>query len=223
MPSPFTPAEPLGACVARFPRGGSLPRKSDGSASALEFSRPPRRSLDYGLPARGVTCMTLSIVGFDGFVAFTIAAIATGWSDPYRVGLPPTGKPCLCTAHGLSPPILSPAFLAHSARVMSTRRQRQATGSVLPRIADDIGRTVERGVRPSRPGDFHPEPLTEPNVSLPAYSARATASPHISHHCSVSSRRLSLWVRVEDFWRRACRVVAALVGGFRVGAVSFCG
>jgi hypothetical protein len=104
MPSPFTPAEPLGACVAHFPRDGSLPRKSDGSASALEFSRPPRRSLDYGLPARGVTCMTLSIVGFDGFVTSTIAAIATGWSDPCRVGLPPTGKPCLCTAHGLPPP-----------------------------------------------------------------------------------------------------------------------
>src|SRR5262249_15124897 len=82
------------------------PRKSDGSASALEFSRPPRRSQDYGLPARGVTCMTLSIVGFDGFVASTIAAIATGWSDPYRVGLPPTGEPCLCTAHRLAPPIL---------------------------------------------------------------------------------------------------------------------
>lgn len=86
MPSPFTPAEPLGACVAHFPRGGSLPRKSDGSASALEFSRPPRRSLDYGLLARGVTCMTLSIVGSDSFVTSTIAAIATGWSDPLPGG-----------------------------------------------------------------------------------------------------------------------------------------
>src|SRR5947209_2362042 len=29
---------------------------------------------------------------------------------------------------------------------------------------------------PSRPGEFHPEPLTEPDVSLSAYPARATLS-----------------------------------------------
>jgi hypothetical protein len=86
MPSPFTPAEPLGACVAHFRRGGSLPRKSGGSASALEFSRPPRRSLDYGLLARGITFMTLCIVGSDSFVTSAIAAIATGWSDPLPGG-----------------------------------------------------------------------------------------------------------------------------------------
>jgi hypothetical protein len=27
---------------------------------------------------------------------------------------------------------------------------------------------------PSRPGEFHPEPLTEPDVSLSTYPARAT-------------------------------------------------
>jgi len=27
------------------------------------------------------------------------APIATGWSDSCRVGLAPTGRPCLCTAH----------------------------------------------------------------------------------------------------------------------------
>ena len=41
----ITPAEPTGARVARFPAGGSLPRYSGGSASALPVSRPARRSL----------------------------------------------------------------------------------------------------------------------------------------------------------------------------------
>jgi len=41
----ITPAEPLGAFIARFPSGGGLPRIADGSASALPFSRPAQRSL----------------------------------------------------------------------------------------------------------------------------------------------------------------------------------
>ena len=40
-----TPAEPAGARVARFPAGGSLPRDTVGSASALPVSRPAQRSL----------------------------------------------------------------------------------------------------------------------------------------------------------------------------------
>ena len=40
-----TPAEPSGARVARFPAGGSLPRKTGGSASASYVSRPAQRSL----------------------------------------------------------------------------------------------------------------------------------------------------------------------------------
>jgi hypothetical protein len=43
--------------------------------------------------------MTLSIVGFDALVTSFVATIATGRSDPYRVGLSPTGKPRLCAAH----------------------------------------------------------------------------------------------------------------------------
>ena len=39
-----TPAESVGARVARFPSDGSLPRHSGGSASALLVSRPARRS-----------------------------------------------------------------------------------------------------------------------------------------------------------------------------------
>ncbi len=40
-----TPAEPLGACFARFPNGGSLPQLESGSASASQFSRPAQRFL----------------------------------------------------------------------------------------------------------------------------------------------------------------------------------
>ena len=40
-----TPAEPVGARVARFPTAGSLPHFNGGSASAVRVSRPARRSL----------------------------------------------------------------------------------------------------------------------------------------------------------------------------------
>jgi hypothetical protein len=43
----------------------------------------------YGLQARAVTKVTISIVGFDALVTSFVATIATGWSDPYRVGLSP--------------------------------------------------------------------------------------------------------------------------------------
>src|SRR5215831_21192279 len=36
--------------------------------------------------------MTLCIVGFDDLVTSFVATIATGWSDPCRVGLSPTEK-----------------------------------------------------------------------------------------------------------------------------------
>ena len=40
----ITPAEPVGAHVARFPTAGSLPRIPGGSASASLVSRPAQRS-----------------------------------------------------------------------------------------------------------------------------------------------------------------------------------
>ena len=48
----ITPAEPVGARVARFPTADSLPRVLGGSASALSVSRPARRSTRYGLCGR---------------------------------------------------------------------------------------------------------------------------------------------------------------------------
>lgn len=43
--------------------------------------------------------MTLYIRGFDCFVTSTAAPIATGWSDSCRVGISPTERTRLSTAH----------------------------------------------------------------------------------------------------------------------------
>ncbi len=43
--------------------------------------------------------MTLSIEGFNRFVTFTVAPIATGWSESCRAGFAPARKPCIGTAH----------------------------------------------------------------------------------------------------------------------------
>jgi hypothetical protein len=43
--------------------------------------------------------MTPSIVGFDDLVTSFVATIATGRSDPCRMGLSPTEKPRLYAAH----------------------------------------------------------------------------------------------------------------------------
>lgn len=42
---------------------------------------------------------TLCIEGFGSFVTSTAAPIATGWSDPCRVGISPTENARLFTAH----------------------------------------------------------------------------------------------------------------------------
>jgi hypothetical protein len=56
--------------------------------------------LRYGLPARGVANATLYIEGSGSFVTSATAPIATGWSNSCQVGLSPTEKRRLCTAHG---------------------------------------------------------------------------------------------------------------------------
>ena len=53
----------------------------------------------YGLHTRQVPCRTLYTEGFDRFVTSTIAPIATGRNDSCRVGLSPTERPRLSTAH----------------------------------------------------------------------------------------------------------------------------
>ena len=61
--------------------------------------------------------VTLYTGGFSRFVTSTTAPIATDWSDSCRVGLAPTGSPCLGTAHGhfgqALVGVLAPAGAAH--------------------------------------------------------------------------------------------------------------
>ena len=110
-------AGPLGARVAPFPNDGGLPRNSGGSAPA-PFSRPAYHEVT-GRPAqRSLTLRPayspsrLAILytgGFGDFVAYVTAPVASdlpaelpaqaGWSNTCRVGLSPTGDPCLFTAH----------------------------------------------------------------------------------------------------------------------------
>ena len=82
-----------------FPNGGGLPRNSDGSASALPFSRPAQRSLHVTACALAKSLRTLYTRSFDRFVTSTAVPIATGWNDNCRVGFAPTKVVHLCTAH----------------------------------------------------------------------------------------------------------------------------
>ena len=82
--SAYTPAEPSGASVARFPEDGGLLRIDDGSASATMFRGLNGVHWSSGLPTRRVAYATLSIEGFRGFVASSATPIATGWSDLAR-------------------------------------------------------------------------------------------------------------------------------------------
>jgi hypothetical protein len=50
-----------------------------------------------------------------------------------------------------------------------------ATRSALPQSSDVSGRAPALRVLPSRPGELHPEPLTDPDLTLSRHPARATA------------------------------------------------
>ena len=95
-----TPVGPLGAGFAHFPSDAGLPRFNVrvgphitlfGACSAFTTRCSPH--------ARRATKVTLYTEGFSRFVTSTTAPIATGWSESCRVGLSPTGKSRLCTAH----------------------------------------------------------------------------------------------------------------------------
>ena len=96
-----TPAETTGACVARFPVAGSLPRFNGGSASAASFSRPARRSLAFS-PASSLNRRTRP---FDARVLQSIslpprtALAATNRSDSCCAGFAPARRKRLSTAH----------------------------------------------------------------------------------------------------------------------------
>ena len=95
-----TPAQRLNVSLRSFhPDVSVFPNRLVGSTCALSFSRIARRSLALQ-PAHSrchQSCDTL-IEGFSHFVTSMTAPIACGWSG-CRVGLAPTGKRRLCTAH----------------------------------------------------------------------------------------------------------------------------
>ena len=96
-----TPAEPIGARVARFPIAASLPRNNGGSASALPVSRPARRSLalrpacSLNRPRRPFFIGVLQRNSLPPCTAPT----ASGWSDSCRAGFSPAEIQRLSTAH----------------------------------------------------------------------------------------------------------------------------
>ena len=99
----ITPAEPTGARVARSSAGGSLPRYSGGSASAMPVSRPARRSLalrptwSLSRPGRPVApeCFSRSRYLLQPLRLLPAGATAAG-----RVSKPAEGER-LSTAHGI--------------------------------------------------------------------------------------------------------------------------
>ena len=95
-----TPVEPLGALFALFPSDDSLPRFNVRVGFHITlFGACSTFTARCGPHARRVTKVTLYIRGFSRFVTSTTAPIATGRSKSCRVGLSPTGKSRLCTAH----------------------------------------------------------------------------------------------------------------------------
>ena len=96
-----TPAEPVGARVARFPTAGSLPRFNGGSASAVRVSRPARRLLalwpvwSLSRPRRPFVIGVLQTM----LLPPPSAPTATGWSDSCRAGFAPAEEWRLPTAH----------------------------------------------------------------------------------------------------------------------------
>ena len=129
-----TPAEPVGASVARFPTAGSLPRVAGGSASASQVSRPARRSLtlrpawSLSHPRRPLVIGVLQAMSLPPSSAPT----ATGWSDSCRAGFAPAEERRLFTAHRHG--LLGPAF--------PRRGRLRARSSARPRKTEVAGAGV---------------------------------------------------------------------------------
>ena len=77
----------------------AFPAWVDGSACATTFSRIAQRSLALRPAHSPSHLVTLYTRGYSHFVTSMTAPIASGWSENCRVGLSPTGKRRLSTAH----------------------------------------------------------------------------------------------------------------------------
>jgi len=132
----ITPAEPVGARVARFPTAGSLPRHMVGSASASLVSRPAQRSLALqpvwspNRPRRPFVVGVLRPMSLPPSSAPT----ATGWSDSCRAGFAPAEEQRLVTAHHTAA-LLDPVTAGSSRcrprrRVARPRRSRRSQARI---------------------------------------------------------------------------------------------
>ena len=112
MGLPVLPAFSLCTCCRHYPGAASecmslltspdvsaFPDRVVGSACAMSFSRLARRSLTLRPAHSPSHLVTFYIEGFSHFVTSMTASIASGWSKSCRVGLSPTGKRRLSTAH----------------------------------------------------------------------------------------------------------------------------
>jgi hypothetical protein len=104
MLSPLPRRSDWASSLLIHPAVSAFPDRVVGSACASTFSRFARRSLALR-PAhsRCHQFVTRITEGFNRFVTSTIAPVASGWSI-CRVGLTPTGKRHLFTAHTRSGP-----------------------------------------------------------------------------------------------------------------------
>jgi len=115
MGLPVLPAFFLCTCCCHYPGAASecmslltspdvsaFPDRVVGSACAMSFSRLARRSLTLRPAHSPSHLVTFYIEGFSHFVTSMTASIASGWSKSCRVGLSPTGKRRLSTAHAKS-------------------------------------------------------------------------------------------------------------------------
>src|SRR5471032_338499 len=99
MLSPLPRRSDWASCLLIHPAVSAFPDRVVRSACASSFSRLARRLLTLR-PAhsRCHRFVTRFTEGFNRFVTSTIAPVASGWSG-CRVGLAPTGKRHLFTAH----------------------------------------------------------------------------------------------------------------------------
>jgi hypothetical protein len=129
------------------PAVSAFPDNVVGSACTSSFSRPTQRSLALR-PAhsRGHLYVTSYTEGFSHFVTSMTAPVASGWSG-CRVGLAPTGKRRLVTAH---------TYCGHSGKRRSTsssggkRAYERRLGN--DRSARQSRHSIESAKRPSAPG-----------------------------------------------------------------------
>ena len=130
-----TPAQRLGVLFRSF----SQPYQPSPKTLSGRPARCPFRGLlgvhsRYGLHTRAVTVYRDTLIeGFSHFVTSMTAPTASGWSD-CRVGLAPTGKRRLFTAHGYSRHRAGAAKATRMTRNVTCRSQITALRKILSRL-----------------------------------------------------------------------------------------